>query len=233
MSDATLVQPSPYDAAAFGMPAWEIVEYSAAALQAADSHPGLQTIKVDPLADKALLARHGFHYCDTLLATRASAARLRDVPASAGIAIERIDAHHADAAAVLAICHGAFAHGRFQRDFMLDRAGADRRYDSWLAQLLAAGNVWSLRADGAVAGFIGHHGASLVLHAVGASHRGRGLARHWWHLAASELFQAGHAEVSSSVSAANVAVLNLYASLGFAFDHPQDVYHRIAHQGQS
>ena len=228
MTEPALVRPSPYDSAAFGMPAWEVTAYTAAALAEADRHAGLQTIKVDPLADKALLQTHGFHYCDTLLATRATQARLRDVPARAGIGIGRIDADHPDAAAVKAICHGAFAHGRFQRDFMLARAGADRRYDNWLQQLLDAGNVRALYAQGEVAGFIGFHGASLVLHAIAPACRGQGLARHWWHLAASELFAAGQVEVSSSISAANVAVLNLYASLGFRFDQPQDIYHRIA-----
>jgi hypothetical protein len=38
-----------------------------------------------------------------------------------------------------------------------------------------------------------------------------------------EVLAAGHAEVKSSISAANVAVLNLYASLGFSFRHPLDV----------
>jgi hypothetical protein len=41
------------------------------------------------------------------------------------------------------------------------------------------------------------------------------------------MFDAGQPRVSSSVSAANVAVLNLYASLGFSFGRPQDIYHRI------
>lgn len=227
MTDAGPIRPSPYDAAAFGMPAWEIAVYDAETLRSADGHAGLQTIKVDPLADKALLQRHGFHYCDTLLVPRATAARLRAVPERAGLAIERIDAEHADAGGALAICHGAFAHGRFHRDFRLDRAGADLRYDNWLRQLLAAGACWGLYEDGMLAGFIAHNGANLVLHAVAPSARGRGLAKHWWHLAASALFAAGHTEVHSSISAANIAILNLYASLGFGFDAPQDVYHRI------
>src|SRR5450830_1974769 len=104
MTEPAFIQPSPYDSAAFGMPAWELTAYSAQALAAADCHAGLQTIKVDPLADKALLQRHGFHYCDTLLATRAVQARLRDVPPRAGITIGKIDARHPDAAAALAIC---------------------------------------------------------------------------------------------------------------------------------
>ena len=37
----------------------------------------------------------------------------------------------------------------------------------------------------------------------------------------------GHEEVKSSISAANIAVLNLYASLGFSFSKPQDIYHRL------
>jgi ribosomal protein S18 acetylase RimI-like enzyme len=82
-------------------------------------------------------------------------------------------------------------------------------------------------ADGVLAGFIGYHGNSLVLHAVAPAFRGRGLAKHWWRLSIEQRFAAGHASVTSSISAANVAVLNLYASLGFSFLHPQDIYHRI------
>jgi len=228
MQKAMKIKPAPYDAAAFGMPAWELTEYSAAALREADAVPGLQTIKVDPLADKALLQQHGFHYTDTLLATRANAQRLRGVPAREGITIARIAADDAQQREqALAICHGAFAHGRFHRDFLLPRAGADLRYDNWLRQLLDTGSVFGLYADGVLSGFIGHHGASLVLHAVAEAQRGRGFARHWWHRTTTTLLKEGHAEISSSISASNVAVLNLYASLGFRFDQPQDIYHRI------
>lgn len=220
-----LLTPAPYDAAAFGMPAWELAEYSAAALRQADAVPGLQTIKVDPLADKALLQQHGFHYCDTLLATRATPAQLR-APAGAPRAGLRI-APAPDAQATLAICHGAFVHGRFHRDYALPRAGADLRYDNWLRQLLAAGAVYGLYDGAQLAGFIGCHGNTLVLHAIAEPFRGQGLAKHWWHLAAQALLAAGHADVRSSISAANLAVLNLYASLGFSFHHPQDIYHRI------
>lgn len=225
---AALLTPAPWDQAAFGLPAWELAEYSAAALALADATPGIQTAKVEPLADKRALLRHGFYYVDTLLETAATAERLR-APAEAapaGLAVRRLGAG-ADAAAALAICHGAFAHGRFQRDLNMDQAGARRRYDGWLAQLLAADAVHGLYADAELAGFIGHHGASLVLHAVAPAWRGRGLAKHWWHMLARQMFDAGQPRVTSSVSAANVAVLNLYASLGFSFGRPQDIYHRI------
>lgn len=219
--------PAPYDAAAFGMPAWELAACTPEALRRADATPGLQTIKVDPLADKALLERHGFHYCDTLLGTRATPAQLRaPAPRAAGLPALHI-ALAPDPQRTLAICHGAFAHGRFHRDYALPRAGADLRYDNWLRQLLAAGTVYGLYRDGVLSGFIACHGAMLALHAVAPECRGQGLAKYWWHQAAEALFLAGQAEVRSSISAANLAVLNLYASLGFSFHHPQDIYHRI------
>jgi len=222
-----LLRPAPWDAAAFGLPAWELAEYSTAALARADATPGIQTIKVDPLADKRLLQQHGFYYADTLLETSAAPAQLRAFEIAPGLRVSR-DIGSADAAALLAICHGAFAHGRFHRDLNMEQAGAARRYDNWLLQLLAAGQVHALyAADGAPAGFIGHHGHSLVLHAVAPSQRGRGLAKHWWRLVIDELCAAGHATVGSSISAGNMAVLNLYASLGFSFHRPQDIYHRI------
>jgi ribosomal protein S18 acetylase RimI-like enzyme len=215
---------APWDVAALGYPAWELTAYSAAALAAADAVPGHQTIKLDPLSDKGLLHRHGFYYADTLLETAATRAQLRRLPpAPAGVTISR----EFDLDALLAICHGAFAHGRFHRDFQVDPAAAALRYDNWLRQLAAAGQVQALQADGQLAGFIGHHGGSLVLHAVAPAFRGRGLAKYWWHAVIETLFDGGAERVTSSISAANMAVLNLYASLGFSFRHPQDIYHRI------
>jgi GNAT superfamily N-acetyltransferase len=224
-----LLTPAPWDQAAFGLPAWELNAYSAAALELADATPGLQSIKLDPLADKRLLQAHGFYYADTLLETAAGAAQLRapDGPMPAGLRLLPAGAPGFDGAAALAICHGAFRHGRFHRDQAMDQAGAARRYDNWLAQLIAAGQVYGLYHGDALAGFIGYHGHSLVLHALAPEWRGRGLAKWWWRLVLAQLYAAGHARVTSSISAANMAVLNLYASLGFSFGRPQDIYHRI------
>lgn len=205
------------------MPTFELSEYSDAALEAAMRSPGHYTVKVDPLTDKAALHAHGFYYCDTLLVTSGTAARLPALATLPGLHVSKM----VDAEAVLAVGHAAFSHGRFHRDFMLPREGADRRYDNWLAQLLEAGNVYGLFRNDELGGFIGVNGASLVLHAVASSMRGQGLAKYWWHAVISELFAADHPVVTSSISASNVAVVNLYASLGFSFTDPQDIYHRI------
>jgi ribosomal protein S18 acetylase RimI-like enzyme len=128
---------------------------------------------------------------------------------------------------MLGLCHGAFRHGRFHRDFNVSRRQADLRYDNWLVQLLAANKVWGLAWEANLVGFFATEGSRAVLHALAPEVRGKGYAKHLWTAAITRMFAEGCDEVSSSVSAANVAVVNLYASLGFRFRNPCDVYHRV------
>jgi len=209
-----------WDSAAFGRDCYEITEYSEAALSEAAERSGHYTIKVDPLQPKSLLQKNDFYYCDTLVepfCPRARFAAQRD--ARAGFAR---DAALDD---LLAICHGAFEHGRFHRDFNLRREQADLRYDNWLRQLHAAGNTYGLIYEGRLAGFIAVDGPRLVLHAMAEQFRGRGLAKYLWTTVCEDLYR-NHAELSSSISAANVAAADLYVALGFRLRHPVDVYHR-------
>lgn len=222
-----LLTPAPWDVAALGMPAWEIRHYSPAALQLAQDTPGHHTIKVDPLTDKRALHDGGFYYTDTLLETVGTRARVRAPGNGVPAAVAARISHDFDLEQAVAICHGAFVHGRFHRDFLVDPAAADQRYDQWLRQLASSGQVYGLFAGDALAGFLACQDNALLLHAVAPAWRGRGLAKYWWHQVISALLDSGHDRVTSSISASNMAVLNLYASLGFSFDHPQDVYHRI------
>ena len=219
---SALIKHTPWDTAAFGINTWELLEYSEAALQQAAQTTGHHTLKVDPLADKRLLHEYGFYYCDTLIEPHCNAARLRKLQHTDATISRVVSAEQA-----LSICHGAFAHGRFHRDFMLSRDSADLRYDNWLKQLLETGQVYGLYWQGALAGFIAYSGNNLVLHALAVQHRGQGRAKYWWSAVCGELLALGHEEVKSSISAGNLAVLNLYVSLGFSFSHPQDIYHRM------
>lgn len=216
-----LIKATPWDTAAFGVPTWELCECSEAALRQASHTAGHHTVRVDPLADKRLLHEYGFYYCDTLIEPVCDASRLRGAAHPDALISRDVDAESA-----LAICHGAFEHGRFHRDFNLDRAAADLRYDNWLEQLLREDRVYGLYWHGDLAGFIGHAQNNLVLHALDKRYRGQGLSKYWWSSVCSELM-AVHGEVKSSISAGNLAVLNLYASLGFSFRNPRDIYHRF------
>lgn len=217
----TLLIPTPWDTAVLGMPTWELGEYSESALRLATGAAGHYTIKVDPLADKALLAEFGFYYCDTLIEPFCSENKLRNHERP-GISVN----HQPAPDEVLKICDGAFSHGRFHRDFNLSKAAAALRYLNWTKQLLAEQQVYGLYWQGRLGGFIAYRDNNLVLHAVAPDFRGKGLAKYWWSAACKEMFHSGQKEVKSSISAGNMAVLNLYASLGFSFRNPHDVYHR-------
>ena len=215
-------KPSPWDSAVFGLDAYELTDLKRETLATAARMPGHYTVRIDPLASKQLLHEYGFYYCDTLVEPYCQALRLRafdhpEVRASRDIAL----------APLLAIGHGAFAHGRFHRDFNLPRAQADRRYDNWLTQLHAAGKVYGLQYRDEVAGFIAADGNRLVLHAIAEQLRGQGLAKYLWTPVCRALFALGYDELVSSVSAANMAVVNLYSTLGFSLRNPVDMFHRL------
>lgn len=65
----------------------------------------------------------------------------------------------------------------------------------------------------------------ILLHALKSNYRGKGMAKYFWSLACQEMFKLNDQEISSSISASNLAVLNLYSSLGFKFKNPQNIYH--------
>jgi ribosomal protein S18 acetylase RimI-like enzyme len=221
MANAKLIERVAWDCAALGRDAFELAHAGPQALAQVKA-PGHYTVKVDPLEPKAELHRNGFYYCDTLIEPYCAAAEIRRFPhAAAGF-----DPRPA-LAPLLAICRDAFRHGRFHRDFNVERRVADLRYENWLRTLHAADRVYGLSWDGAVAGFIARDEGKLVLHALGAQHRGRGYARFLWSAVCADMEARGAREISSSVSAANVAALSLYASLGFRFRNPTDVYHRV------
>ncbi len=214
------IKETPWDAATLGIPTYEITDFSEEDLDIAGRTRGHYTIRVDPLSDKRMLHAYGFYYCDTLIEPYCSSDRFRF--------FERKDIHVSPKASfreLLGICHGAFSHGRFHKDFNLDRNLADKRYDKWLESLEREGKTMGLYHDATLAGFIAYSGNCLVLHAIGDQYRGRGLGKYFWSAACRDIFSQGAMEITSSISASNLAVVNLYASLGFRFRKTVDVYH--------
>ena len=221
MADARLIERTPWDCAAFGCDAFELANAGPQAMAQVKA-PGHYTVRVDPLASKEILHRNGFYYCDTLAEPYCAPNRLSASPhPAAGFDLRP------PLAPLLAICGDAFQHGRFHRDFNVERRLADLRYVNWLKTLHAAGKVYGLTWEGETAGFIAHEGGKLVLHALGGKHRGRGIAKHLWSAVCADLVRNGAVELSSSISIANTAAINLYASLGFHFRNSVDVYHRV------
>ncbi len=211
-----------WDSRVFGIPTYEITALSEEVLTSIREMPGHFTVRVNPLASKQLLHEHGFYYCDTLIQPHCTEDRF--------VAFEDGTVHTTSSVTldeIRALAHGAFTHGRFHRDFNIRSDLADSRYDRWLQDLFYAGNVFGLCYATELAGFFGVSENEIVLHALSQRYRQRGLAKYFWTAGCRQLFKAGHAEIASSISASNVAVLNVYASLGFRFRNPRDVYHRF------
>jgi GNAT superfamily N-acetyltransferase len=222
MNNESCLSETPWDKRAFSIETYELTAGTEEALRGATVTPGHFTVKVNPLDDTRLLNRFGFYYCDTLIEPFCDEAHFichDDPKASVSRSVSREE--------ILEICHGAYQHGRFHRDFNLPRELSDLRYDNWTRDLYDRGSCLALIYDTRLAGYFGYTGNRIVLHAVAHDFRGKGIAKYLWTVACRELFSSGLMELSSSISAANLSVMNLYASLGFRFRNVCDVYHRL------
>jgi len=218
--------PTPWDSLNFGFNTFEILYNSEADFRSTldkilgEKILGHYTVKVNPLISKKIFHEFGFYYCDTLIEPYCNNDRLiicdkEGIYLSESVSINEL----------ISISHGVFIHGRFHRDFNLNKDLADIRYNLWLKQLWEERNVFSLIYFNEIAGFFGYSNDKILLHALSKKYQGKGLAKYFWSLACQRLFAQGYPELKSSVSASNVSVLNLYSSLGFRFRNPVDVYH--------
>jgi GNAT superfamily N-acetyltransferase len=215
------VMKTPWDSRALGMDTYEILALGKEAMEEIASLRGHFTVRVEPRVPRDILHANGFYYCDTLIEPYCEPSRFiyfghekaslsRDVP------LDRL----------IAISHGAF-YGRFHRDFNIPKHLADLRYDLWLRDLYAEGNVFGLMFENDLAGFLAYSGHKICLHALHHAYRGKKLGKYLKGAACKELFASGHQELISSISASNLPVLNLWASLGFRFRKSLDIYHKL------
>ncbi|UCC49506.1 MAG: GNAT family N-acetyltransferase [Gemmatimonadota bacterium] len=216
------VVPTPWDAKIFGMDTYEILSLDEATLQSISSLHGHFTIKVDPLLSTELLHRYDFYYCDTQIDPFCLE---EDFVAYNSDSVSVL--HDIDIEELVKLSQGAYSHGRFHRDFNIRNELADLRYDSWLGQLHQTGRVIGLAYKNALAAYFACENSKVLLHAIDRKLQGKGLAKYLWTAGYRELFNAGHREVSSCISVANMPVLNLYRALGFKFRNPVDVYHKF------
>lgn len=213
---------TPWDTKAFGMDTFEVRVVNDETLRECLEIKGHYTVKADPLSYKELLMKYGFYYCDTLLEPYCAQERFCHYDNEL-ISVSR----EYNFNELLSMCRGAFRHDRFHRDPFISKEMADTRYQNWLSDLHRAKTLFALRYANAVAGFWGYSGAKAVLHALSPAYQERGLAKFFWSAAFQVLFAEGNKEVTSSISAGNVSILNVYSSLGFRFRNPVDVYHKL------
>jgi len=220
METANSIIETPWDSRALGIDTFEVNSLSKEVLKEVVGRPGHFAVRVHPLSSKKILYDYGFYYCDTLIEPHCTLEKFtpfEDTRVRITRSVVVTD--------LIEIARHSFIYGRFHRDFNIDNELADLRYVMWLKDLYDLGDVFGLIYRDELAGFLGYSSNKIVLHALGENYREKGLSKYLWTAACKELFSMGHLEITTSISVSNVAVLNLYISLGFSFRNPLDVYH--------
>ncbi|MDY0404354.1 GNAT family N-acetyltransferase [Virgibacillus sp. 179-BFC.A HS] len=216
------LQETPWDKRNFGIDTYEVTAMHNIALEATDKINGHFTIKVPPLEDPRQLLRHGFYYMDTLIEPVCQREDFHLLEQD-GISVSQ----DYDVKAVLAIARQSFIHGRFHRDFHIPSKLADLRYMNWVKDLHDDKQVYALYVHNQLAGFFGFSGNQILLLGMKAEFRQKGLSKVLTSQCCKLLFDQGYEVLRTSVSAANVASLNLFYSLGFKLKNTVDVYHKL------
>ncbi|GGE34132.1 hypothetical protein GCM10011391_11060 [Pullulanibacillus camelliae] len=212
---------TPWDRQVYGLPTYELIRPTEENLKRTEQLTGHFTVRVHPLVSKKLLHRYGFYYCDTLIEPICRSDAFQPIFDS------RVSVMHAQTTDHLVqFCLDTFKYDRFHRDFNLDPEKGDIRYANWLQSLAAEGRVLTLKFEDISVGFFAYRENQILLHAIGQAFQGQGLGKYLWSAACQMLFSEGYQEIKSSVSAANLAIVNVYRQLGFSFKHPVDIYHK-------
>ncbi|SFE22211.1 Acetyltransferase (GNAT) family protein [Lentibacillus persicus] len=218
----THLRETPWDKRNFNINTYEVLTTDDEALQETDQNEGHYTLKVRPLENPKPLLDHGFYYVDTLIE-----------PVCKKDNLTRFSAEHAslskayDPEEILKIASEVFVHGRFHRDFNIPNSLADKRYMNWVNDLINDEKIIALNYDNDTAGFYGLDGDKVLLLGMREEYRSRGLAKAFTSMACSEQLKSGYDELRTSISAANVASLNLFYALGFRLKNTVDVYHKL------
>lgn len=230
---------TPWDARAFGRPTQDLVACALAAEndgpphldaelfscleeRCADGGIALVTARIDADRRHAIgrFQAAGFRQVETVYRLALpNLSRFSPPPRLRTLALR--EARPADAPALIAQAAGTFRYGRFAEDPAIPEAvNRDRQID-WMEGLLAGGSrvlVADLAGEPAafMAVTVDGDGAQLVL--GGTRPTAAALALPLWSSVLQLLRAEGVRRVSATISAANLGVVNLYASLGFRFE---------------
>lgn len=216
------LRPTPWDKRTFKIDTFELTAAHEEALEETDEHEGHFTLKADPLDDPEPFIKHGFYYMDSLIEPVCDKENFRlitneDITLSQNFRKDDI----------LQIAEKVFVHGRFHRDFNVPDRLADIRYMRWTQDLIESNNLYAWLYNGELAGYFGFEENKVLLIGVNEAFQGRGLTKVCTSMNCQRLFDTGYDQLYTSISAANVASLNLFYSLGFKLKKTRDVYHKL------
>jgi ribosomal protein S18 acetylase RimI-like enzyme len=182
----------------------------------------------EKLPECGFLESHGFRFIE--LNYRPTRSGLDNFAPDQAITIR--PASPGDAAEITAIASDVFATGRWHMDPHIGAEIGDRRYAAWAGNAFRNPDqsVLTFLMDRRIIGFLvlerpapSERFWSLISLAPGLA--GQGLGRRVWQTLLAFHAAEGVTTVSTSISSHNVAVFNLYVSLGFRFPPPEITLH--------
>ena len=179
---------------------------------------------------RGCLPRAGFQEVDFSLQVALNGLQSTKLPEARA---ELREATAADHESIKRIAAAGFQHGRYHADPRFPRELADRRYSQWMANALSGDDphdrVFVLGEPGRVQGFyhvsMEEAVSDLRLASVAPELKGTMLGFDLYASILHVLKHRGVRRVIASISAANTAVMNVFATLGFRFSQPEMIYH--------
>lgn len=183
------------------------------------------------LRESMELEARGFRFVEMVYEPERALVNL-DITPRHEIAVCPADA--GDLAEIEAIAASAFTTGRFLLDHRLPPELSERRYRSWVRSSFEGGRqqVLAARLGDALVGFfvverLPDARAYWHLTAIAPGWQGQGIGTSLWETMLLRHAADGVRAVRTTISAHNLAVLNLYARLGFSFSAAQMTFHRL------
>jgi RimJ/RimL family protein N-acetyltransferase len=133
---------------------------------------------------------------------------------------------------IITVARDAFTVSRFHNDPFIPDAMANRRYENWVRSTESSESQELLsivNANDELVGFfiseIADNEAYWHLTALARPFRGRGLAPEVWKTVMQFQSKLGVTSFRTTISGANMPVVNLYPRLGFRLENPQTSLH--------
>jgi len=236
---------TPWDSAVFHIPVVQIDELEVLDPQAAPddyaeyqawvAHEQIGIISCrlahDQLHESMFLEANGFRFIEMVLHPRLNGLQKQSIAVDD---LQILAATEADLTNLRVIAETSFGNERYHIDPRLDPKLGDERYGRWVNNSLSHKTQQLLKivdGDRLIALFVVEPTSSQSVYwhltAISPQWQGYGYGRRVW-LAMLRHHQAeGYEIVSTTISARNIRVLNLYAQLGFHFTPPEMTFHWI------
>jgi len=187
-------------------------------------------IPYENLTESMLLEVSGFRFVETVLHPYLELSDSRYQEES-GLSIE--PAKLTDMDTLDAIAAKAFTHGRIHADTRLGPALGNKRYRCWVSNTLTHPRQKLLKVineEGSIVALFITEMASdeniyWHLTAIAPQYHGQGYGWRVWNAMLAQHAREGIRSVSTTITAGNVPVLNLYSKLGFRFLPPEMTFH--------